>query len=409
MGTKDPPGGKSSHLHGDIHAVYFDPRDPAGQTLYVATDGGVAVTRNLGLSWNSSINSHLLDHQFQSSPTRYSAWGGWSGASLVTPGLVAGALQDNGVVYAGSGSNPNCWQRIGKEEDGLLALMLPTDTLLWCTDSDQSVRAAQWNGNSFGKSEIVGVKTPKPNVPAISSIPLPFVEPIFHPAAWRRPGLNQRMFAVAVYSPSGPTSDVWGYFSDDDGTKGAWHYLTTMVLDPADVGDDLSNIGCDDGVTAYIGTHAGKIYLLDIPSTVFTYPGLQSKMSIGPGDWPSDPVQQFSSLPGGLAFARYPNNILRLANSRWESIPTNSGLPVDEGNFYAMAVDRLSRDIFFVATDFGVYATPDLGNHWVSVSQGLPRRAHPSTLRSVQYVAGHYLYLTTYGRSAYLSPLTPLP
>jgi hypothetical protein len=399
-GDDGSPGGGSPHLHADIHAVCFDPRDPSGRTLYVASDGGVAVTRDLCQSWDSSINRQLPNFQF---------W--WGGASIVTPGLVAGALQDNGIVYAGAGPNSDSWQRIGPEEDGLLALMLYTDTLLWYTDSVfQAVQASQWNGNGFNPNATVGVRKKKPNTP-----PLPqlyarnqtFVDPVFHPAAWRTAGVNQRMFAVAIYSPSAPRQDVWGYFSNDDGTNGVWDYVATIALDPNDAGDAVSTIGCDNGSTAYVGTNQGRIYVLDIASAVNTPPGTQAKMGIGPTGWPAGPVQQFSSLPGGSVFARYLNAILRLGLAGWEQLGTNSGLPNDEGSFYGMAVDSMT-DTLFIATDFGVWASCDLGDHWLSVSRGLPRHVQSRKLGYARDATGaRYLYLTTWGRSAYRSRLSP--
>jgi len=470
--------GGSSHLHSDVHAVYFDPRDTSGRTMYVATDGGVALTRDLCQSWDSSINHQLLDLQF---------WGG--SASPVTPGLVVGTLQDNGVVYAGAGPNADSWLRIGAEEDGVIALLVHTDTLLWCTNSvNQAIQAVQWNGTKFNPDRTVGVQTQKPNTPPLPSLDgtQAFVEVVARPASWHRPGGNQRMFAVAVYSPSAPRQDVWGYFSDDDGANGAWYYVATLVFDPNDThkiaaisrdangvvtvtttiahglssgsqvsisgvvlpdssfngqfqvistpsptaftynqtgkqesttagsgyaGDAISNIGCDDGSTAYIGTQQGRIYALDIQSALHNSPGVQFKLGVGPGGWPTAAVQQFCSLPGGPAFARYPNKILRLNSLQWEQIleikPDPAG-PAGEVSFNGMAIDNVTRTLF-VATEFGVWASYDLGDHWLSISQGLPKCPHSSALRYVQDAAGdRYLYLTTFGRSAYRSRLSQI-
>jgi hypothetical protein len=74
-----------------------------------------------------------------------------------------------------------------------------------------------------------------------------------------------------------------------------------------------------------------------------------------------------------------------------------------------MAVDNTTApDTMYIATDYGVHASWDIGANWLPVSEGLPVRAHPSTLRFVSEPAGdHLLYLFTFGRSAWRARLFP--
>jgi hypothetical protein len=59
-------------------------------------------------------------------------------------------------------------------------------------------------------------------------------------------------------------------------------------------------------------------------------------------------------------------------------------------------------EILYAATDFGIHASWDAGANWLPVSQGLPVRSHPSTLRFVIEPDGtRRLYLFTFGRSAF--------
>ena len=94
--TKLDDGG-NGHLHGDYHAVLFDPDDP--KTIFMGSDGGLAsaggVVANGTPSFRSDYNKFISNLQFYHiSP------------SFNTSGLVAGPLQDNGVVWTVVQSTP---------------------------------------------------------------------------------------------------------------------------------------------------------------------------------------------------------------------------------------------------------------------------------------------------------------
>jgi hypothetical protein len=67
---------------------------------------------------------------------------------------------------------------------------------------------------------------------------------------------------------------------------------------------------------------------------------------------------------------------------------------------YAMEIDVAGDvPIIYVTTDAKVYASADFRLTWSDVSGGLPKLPHCSDLRFAQDQDGHYLYLTTFGRS----------
>jgi hypothetical protein len=88
-------------MHEDGHATVFDVEDE--RVLYIATDGGVGMTPDLGKTYFSKYNEHLTTLMFQSQPTREGTFqDGFYGTSAVGPfptGLLATGLQDNGDVY----------------------------------------------------------------------------------------------------------------------------------------------------------------------------------------------------------------------------------------------------------------------------------------------------------------------
>lgn len=151
----------TSELHSDIHAVRFDKNDPSGQRFFVASDGGVAVTADLGNSISSSINSQLADLQFQSMPARQ--FDGFFHASPVNRGIVAGGLQDNGVVWANVAEN-QMWQML-VGGDGYRAVFLKTGQLLFTSNGLPAPQLCDWVNEGFVNQRVVPVVGAKPGLP----------------------------------------------------------------------------------------------------------------------------------------------------------------------------------------------------------------------------------------------------
>lgn len=395
-GGEGSSSGATGHIHSDTHGLHFDIHDLQGLTLYVCTDGGVAFTRDLCATFDSSINKSLANLQFQSAPSRGFS-NGASGASLMTPGLVAGALQDNGVVYSFVDGTQRPWKRISEDEDGIVTVFLNNDLLLWWRDSDLNAHVSKWAGDHFEPEVTVTVRTPSPMVAKGSTLSSPIAEPVFHPT-WKNPETKQRMCAIATYQ----SQELWGLFADPDGKNPFWDFLVTV---PLVRGESLSAAGCDDGFTVLAGTSNGNIYRLDVPSKTIFQTQFDPASSL-----PAGQVYQFSFLGLGAAVARFASGLLLFDPVRflWTTIGAN-GLPTNEGELYFTAVDNTTDpDTIYLATDYGVHASWDLGANWLPVSQGLPVHAHPSTLRFISEPrpGGHLLYLFTYGRSAWRAKLS---
>jgi len=434
--------GASPHIHGDCHGLRFDSQDRTGRTLFMCSDGGLVYTTDLSppptpTTFNSSVNRSLPVLQFMSYPVR-ATFNGASGVSFATPGLVAGPLQDNGVVFSFFQNRiQRPWQRI-TEDDGEMGIFLKNDLLLFW-DGGPVARVAKWNGSQFGEPTNVTVRKSSPTFPtgstfsggsSVDSAPALWAETIFHPQ-FKRPDTQQTMVAVAA-NPSKAPSELWGLFTNSDGSDPHWDFLTSVGLDS---GDRITAVASDDGLKALVGSQRGKIFSYDVASRKVSpmqfdlslsflarilksssLKEIASKLDVHP---PvslrnvlklavQQQVFQFAFLSNGLAIARYRSSLLRFepAKNAWTSIQGN-GLPSNEGSLYFMAVDTgRGPAILYVATDYGVHASWDAGENWLPVSQGLPVRSQPSTLRFVTEPAGdRQLYLFTWGRSAWRARL----
>ena len=397
--AQDRPG-FSPHIHSDSHGLHFDPHDARGNTLLVCSDGGVIFTRDLCARFDSSINQRLPNLQFQSYPGQSGGANGASGANPHTPGVMLGALQDNGVVFsflADGAQKP--WKRI-IGGDGIVSLVLENDRFLFWSNTDPpTARIARWNGTQPGAPVEVAVRAPSPSIPAGRFLSNPVGEPVLHPA-FQRAGSNQPMYAVAAFDASATFGEIWGLLADPDGANPVWDFLA--AINPATNGSATA-VASDDGRTVLIGTAKGRIFSYDSPS------GVLKAMNIDPAIVaPTGQVYQFSFLERGLAMARFETTLLRFEPLRnfWTGVEGN-GLPTDESSLHFMAVDPgRTPPILYTATDFAVHATWDAGANWLPVSRGLPIRCHPSTLRFVTDPdRSRHLYLFTYGRSAWKARL----
>ncbi|MCU1252825.1 MAG: hypothetical protein JWQ49_5854 [Edaphobacter sp.] len=392
--------GFSAHIHSDSHGLHFDPHDPQGNTLLVCSDGGIIFTRDLCATFDSSINQHLQNLQFQSYPGQSGGANGASGVSPHNPGLTVGALQDNGVVFSSFENRArNPWKRI-IGGDGIVSLLLENDRFLFWSNTDPpTARIAKWNGTSFDAAVTVPVRSPSSSLPAGRFLSNPLGEPVLRPG-FTPAGSNQSMYAVAACDASGTLGEIWALFADPDGGNAVWDFLA--AINPA-VDGPATAIASDDGRTVLIGTANGRIFSYDSPSRTIKTLNIDPAIAAPPGQ-----VFQFSFLDNGVLIARFATALLRFEPGRslWTSVEGN-GLPSKEGSFQFMAVDPARTPlILYVGTDYAIHGTWDAGANWLPVSQGLPVHCHPSTLRFVADPDGsRRLYLFTYGRSVWKARL----
>lgn len=380
------------NLHGDYHAVMFDPNDP--QTLWVGEDGGVAsafpVFQGSTPTFNSIYNQHLSDLEVftatasgtAGTPNGNSPWG-----------LVGAVLQDNGAIYSDLGG-AGWWSQMA-DSDGISVAFSgagpgtvtgsPGDTLVFSDSSDTAI----WSSETWTGSIMQGHGAVPPNINAGGPGVL---------AEVRGPKFTNAKGELMYQIGSGLTnrSIVYGLFSDPLGGDLHWEQI-------GDVGSGLNvnAVSSTDGNTVFVGTSEGKIFTLTPQSGT---PVQTPILAPAHGS-----VQAIAEIFPSIAFAALNNGsgsgfIVSFNGTSWSTV--GGGLPTSRP-FLSVAAPNLGS--VFAADTQTVYVTHDLGSTWLLAPTGLPALdmalAGPGgthTLRwAVQSDGLVHLYLASRGWSVF--------
>ena len=86
-------------FHADVLCITSDPTDPSGNRVWSGSDGGIFVSGDQGVSWDSSRNARLPTLMFSGDATPGTESLGVN-PSAAHPHVMVGALQDNGIAVA---------------------------------------------------------------------------------------------------------------------------------------------------------------------------------------------------------------------------------------------------------------------------------------------------------------------
>ncbi len=381
----------SPHLHEDFHAVAFDQFDAMQQTLYICSDGGLAVTTDRGGTHSTLTNRQLPNLQF----TRLAA-------SYQVSGLLAGSLQDNGDQFAQLYPNAYPW-RILDEGDGSAVAFVRNGHLLRFNNTltinnvefGNRVREAEWKpstsqaASTFKDKQYFSTSPLNRGVVPIDGtsdgLPFPVLEIVNNPT-WKN---NRGELLVAL---GGKDDTVYGLFLKGGPGLG-WRRLAKLALSPNKAGkrtESISAVGSSDGKTVWAGTDKGRIFKLSAP-------GWASRNMTPAGN--TGQINRFVVQSTAVAFCiASGRQLFRLRAGAWGLV---AGPPGASGEFTSLESDwTASPRTLFVSTDTNVFAND--GSTWTDISAGLPKTPHCRDLRFVTEESGtHFLYLATYGRSIY--------
>ena len=362
-------GPNQVEMHVDEHYLAFT---PDGTKLYIANDGGMYSTTDVGnplVSW-TELNDTLAITQF------------YPGLSIhpTNSSVALAGAQDNGTQrYSGNLS----WHNVTCGDGGFTAIdeALPSFTFAACQNI--SIRRSSTSGNSWAGSQY-GINTQDRTQ---------FISPL----------VADRSNAQTLYFG---TFRLWQ--SRDGGGK--WVAISPdLTGGTANGSPAISAIGVAPGdpETVYVGTNDGRLQV-----TNNALDGAGASWTDRSAGLPSrtvtrvvvDPIDAATAY---VTFSGFPNNgqghVFKTSNGggSWNDVSGNlPNLPVND-----LVVDPDIPGTLYIGTDAGVMATSDGGGTWSTVGNGLPRVVVESL---VLQRASRTLRAATHGRSVW-DILAPLP
>ncbi len=380
-------------LHPDVHALYFDLRDPSGRTLFVGSDGGLASSTDLGGTFTSAWNRSLANLQFASVPCRNAY--GTTTISSSTAGRVAAGLQDNGVVW---GSGSGAWRTVGGG-DGAAAVITSDNSLV--IGSASAAGAALSTATATGYAESHTPPYVQADGTRVTGLPDPITEAVVRPGHAGPP-----VMAIGGNGPD-PTTVFGLRYEKPDTSDAVWARLANL---PAGV--SIWSFAAADDATIFVGTSPARVFRLDLDERGWLPSELTGMPTLIAGQTdPDSAVTRIVVLSDGSIVAAYNESpyasgcttgqLLRhdAASGGWSRI-NGPGTGLDLLPVFGLEVD--SWGVLYAATDNQVFVADGPGQPWHDSSTGLPRRVHLGHLRFARYPNGGIaLIAATWGRSAW--------
>jgi photosystem II stability/assembly factor-like uncharacterized protein len=318
-------GGKTFNLvsatHGDHHALWIDPTNPA--SLINANDGGASVSLDGGLTWSTQNNQPTAQFYHVAVDTRFPYW--VYGAQQDNSNLAVASADDEGVI------GPRSWYPAGGGESGFV-IPDPRDAQIIYSDAE----------NQFGRFDRHSMQVQDISPDPINNSGHPASE-LAHRFNWTSPMLLSPHDPDVLYAAS---EVVW---------KSADHGMSWTIISPDLTRDDKSK------QTASGGPLTKDITSVEYYDTIFALaesPLAKGKLWAG-----ADDGLIHLTTDGGGHWA----DVTPKAMAAWSTISMIDPSPHDASVAY-VAVDRHRLD------DINPYAwkTADDGKTWTSIAAGLP-------------------------------------
>jgi photosystem II stability/assembly factor-like uncharacterized protein len=448
--TLDNAGGHASPGHVDQHAMWIDPKNP--KHLLIGNDGGFNVSWDQGRTWDF-VNTMATSLAY------------WVSADMRRPYYVYTGLQDNGswggpsATRTGDGILNSDWFGIGGG-DGFQTAVDPTDHTVVYTESQngstnrydlRTGRAQSIRPVGRGRAGRGGRGVQQPAIPAAPATAAA------QPAAAQQAGGGGR----------GGSPNVLNSTESDDPYRFNWN--TPFQLSPHDpnviwlggsrlfkstnrgdtwvasgdltrrvdrntiaimgVPGDRSMLSKNDGVTAFstiislsespvapgvvwVGTDDGLVQVTRDGGATFA--DVSQGLSGLPADhmyWVSridashfDPATAYVAVDGHRSDDLKPYVfVTRDYGKTWQAVTSN--LP-PYGNVQVIREDPVNRNLLYVGTEFGLYASIDGGRRWQKFMNNLPTARVDDIL---VHPRDHDLIVATHARGIWIADdITPL-
>lgn len=385
-------------VHSDIHALWVNPRH--SHHLMVGTDGGVYTSHDRGQTFDmvASLPVSQFYHVYYDLQKPYNVYGG---------------LQDNGSwmgpsrTYSAAGIQNKDWANVGGG-DGFYVFPHPEDPdiIYW-----------EWQGGQLARYDKKHNETRD-------------IKPL--PEKKGEPEYRFNWNAAVALSPTHPDTiyigaqflfrsrdrgDTWEKISPDlttddpdklkqelsggltlDNTT-AENHCTIFAIAESPRDPDVIWVGTDDG-NLQLTRDGGKTWT----NLVTEVPGLPPCTwcsFIEPGRF--DPATAYVTFDGHRTGDMTPY-VYRTSDfgKTWKSLATDT----IEGYCHVVREDPVNRNLLFLGTEFGLFASIDGGGTWAHLKEALPR---VSVRDMVIHPRQHDLILATHGLGIQIiDDITPL-
>lgn len=385
---KSEDGGKNweniggDNVHADHHALYINPA--MSGHLINGNDGGINISYDDGVSWfkanSPSVGQFYAVEIDESSPTYH----------------VYGGLQDNGVWYGPSTySYSTRWHQEGKYP---YQRIMGGDGMEVAVDSRNN--DVVYTGYQFGNYFRINKKTNKRKriTPKHDLGQKPFRWNWQTPIHLSRH--NQDIFYMGSNHfhrsmDKGETFETLGQDLTRGGIVGNVPYGTLTTIHESPIQFGLIYVGSDDGYI-YRSDDAGNTWVRISDSLPAHY--WVSKVFASQHD-----VNTVYASLNGYRWDDF-SSLLYVSRDKggtWEQI--GMGLPAEPIN--VVIEDTEAKQILYVGTDHGVYASLDAGHQFEFIDKDFPNVAvHDLKL----HPEAHELVIGTHGRSIYVADVSHL-
>jgi photosystem II stability/assembly factor-like uncharacterized protein len=386
-------------VHGDHQAMWIDPTNP--KYILSGSDGGWQVSYDGGK--NFEVVNNFPFTQFYH--INY---------DMQRPYMVCGGLQDNGnwcgpsQALSGQGVRKNDWYTVSGG-DGFFTV--PVMDKPWLVYSDAQGGMINITDTRTGTQKTI---YPYPN--RVGSVGDAMISHKYR-FNWNSPialsPINPKVvyFGGNVLFKSTDYGNSWQVISPDlttndpkkqessggpivvDNTAAEFH-CTIITIAPSPLDSNVIWVGTDDG-NVQVTRDGGKTW-----SNVFTnVPGLK------PNAW--IPTVDASHYDAGTAYVAADHHqdddyapyayMTTDYGKTWRKI--TGDLPVSAAWTHVVREDPKNRNLFYIGTEMGVWASWDKGAHWVSIRGDVP----PTPVRDIQvHPRDNDLLLATHGRGLYI-------
>lgn len=373
-------------VHSDMHALWINPSNT--NVMYLGTDGGVYMSVDKGITW-------MFHHSLPVGQFYHVA------VDLKEPYNVYGGLQDNGSWAAPSAApggigNAN-WTRVGGG-DGFWTV----------PDIDGKTVYSEYQGGNMSrvnletaKSEVIQPqKTSKEeklrwnwNTPIVTGLNNP--KNLYVGAQYLYKSTDQGRNWKRI-SPDLTTNDKKKQEQEESGglsadNTSAENHCTIFTIAESPLDENLIFVGTDDGNLQY-STDAGVTWT-NVAMNI-------AKSGIAKQAWVSS--IQPSQYDKNTVYATFENHMYGDHNTylgkstdlgkTWTRINSSEFT----GFAHKIKEDLVNKDLLFLGTEMGLFATVDGGQTWFRMKNNIPEYA---LVRDIQiHPKTHDLILATHGR-----------